>query len=126
MDIASHQKIVKSTTAIPRPVGNGHANGHSAELIKGRGIRHRKASPSQRVHFAADVAVGAKRVELSNGQLCDLFEISPVALRDELQRRAATSGNGNDEPDLAAMAIELVARLGLDGAFDLLVEVTER
>jgi hypothetical protein len=118
----------------------GNGNGHSAELIKGRGIRHRKATRAERVALAADVATGVKRVDLSNGQLCDLFNVSAVELRDELQRRAAaTNGNGGAQrsvldipvpdmttPTLREMAAELVDHLDLDGAVDLLVAITER
>jgi len=43
-------------------------------------------------------------------------------LRAERKART-TAANENDRETLSAMAVELVARLGLDGALDLLVEV---
>src|SRR5262245_50839808 len=116
--VALASKLV-NTTAIPRP-GNGNGS------VNGRGLKHLKASQQERVGLAADVVTGEKHVDLSYGQLCSVFDVPPVALRNELKRRAAVgNGNGGAE-NLTAMAAELVSQLGLDGAFDLLVEVTER
>ena len=119
MGLAS--KLV-NTTAIPQPVtGNGN------RPINGRGLKHLKASLQVRVALAADVATGERHVDLSYGQICSVFDVPPPALRAELKARATANGNGNGGADtLTAMATELVDHLGLDRAFDLLVEVTER
>jgi hypothetical protein len=65
--------------------------------INGRGLRHLKLSSQERVALAADVATGAKHVDLSHGQLCSVFEVTPPALRAELKARAAANGTGNGE-----------------------------
>jgi hypothetical protein len=84
---------------------------------------------AERVSLAADVATGQKQFVPSLSHLALLFHVNVAALRAELKARnaatAAADGNG-EMKTLADMAIELVARLGLDAAFDLLVEVTER
>jgi hypothetical protein len=113
-------------------ISSGHTttngNGNGSDAVSGRGLAHRKWTLAERVAFAADLATGVKHLDLSRGQLCSILHVPPAALRAELRaRRSAAAANGNGEAlCLAAMATELVARLGLDGAFDLLVEVTER
>ena len=121
MLIAALKEAVKAA-ATPRPVtGNGNGS------VKGRGLKHLKATQQELVGLAADVATGAKHLDLSRGQLCAVFGVSPPALRAELKARAAANGDGNGGAEtLPAMAVELVNRLGLDGAFDLLVEAAER
>jgi hypothetical protein len=116
MLIAALKKSVKSTTAIPRAVtGNGNGS------VNGRGLKHRKATQRELTGLAADVVTGVKHLDLSRGQLCSVLGVTPAALRAELGARAL-----NERDTLTAMAAELVGRLGLDGAFDLLVEVAER
>src|SRR5262245_13788056 len=115
MHMAVLKKSVKSTTAIPRAV-----TGNGSKPVNGRGLKHRKATQRELIGLAADVVTGVKPLDLSKGQICSVFGVTPAALRAELGDRAV---NGMDT--LTAMAAELVDRLGLDGAFDLLVEVAE-
>jgi hypothetical protein len=57
--------------------------------VSGRGIRRRKPSPSQRVSLAADLASGQLQLEPSLGQACELFNVTPAQVREELKTRAA-------------------------------------
>jgi hypothetical protein len=103
------------------------ATGNGSVLVNGRGIRQRKLSREQAVALAADLATGEKPFRPSLTQACSAVNNVPVtAVRAEIKRRAAaTNGNGGAET-LTAMAAELVDRLGLDGALDLLIAATER
>src|SRR6516225_3774808 len=103
-------------------IGNGHGNGSEPGSVNGRGLAHRKLSYSERVALAADVATRVRRFEPSLGQLSSLFHVNVAAVRAEIKARAAVAANGNGEAKtLGDMACELVARLGLNAAFDLLV-----
>lgn len=75
--------------------------------LKGTGLNHRKLSPKGRISLAADVATGVRQVDLSHSQICDVFDVTPPALRAELKARAAANGNGHD--DHVAQFVELWA-----------------
>jgi hypothetical protein len=125
--------------AFHQSVNGGDGGDGSAPPLKGAGLNHRKISPQARVDLAADVATGVRRLDLSHGQLCAVFGVTPPALRAELKARAAANGNGGaqscsvlDVPfpgaaeTLREMADVLIDHLGLDGACDLLIETAER
>jgi hypothetical protein len=57
--------------------------------VSGRGIRRRKLTRSQRVGLAADLASGQLQLEPSLGQACELFNVTPAQVREELKARAA-------------------------------------
>jgi|SRR6516162_8280179 hypothetical protein len=101
---------------------NGNGGGNGSDPISGRGLAHRKLSYPERVSLAADVADHVKWFDPSLSQLASIFRVDVAALRAERKART-TAANENDRETLSAMAVELVARLGLDGALDLLVEV---
>jgi hypothetical protein len=57
--------------------------------VSGRGIRRRKLTRFQRVRLAADLASGQLQLEPSLGQACELFNVTPAQVREELKARAA-------------------------------------
>jgi hypothetical protein len=116
--MAALKKSVNSTTTIPRPVtGNGSVS------VSGRGLLRR--AYDQRLNMAVDYKLGQLKLDPSLKNICEIFHVSQTDLREALKTHAAlTNGNGGLEP-LTAMAVELVGQLGLDGAFDLLVEVDD-
>jgi hypothetical protein len=63
------------------PNGNGAVNG--------RGLRHRRLWPGERIALAADVATKQRLFEPSLGQVAHLFGVPIVQLRAELKARAA-------------------------------------
>jgi hypothetical protein len=77
-------------------VNNGNSNG-SVPHMRGRGIRRRKLSRNQRAKLAADWASGRLQLELSLGQACELFNVPPAQVREELKARA--------EPERRALAL---------------------
>src|SRR5215831_7273028 len=119
MLMAALKEPVKAVTTRP-PTGNG------SKPVIGRGVKHRKLSRQGRIALAADIATGSRPYVPSLAQTCSALDISIAAVRAEIKARAAAAnGNGGTKP-LAIMAAELVNQLGLDGAFDLLVEAAER
>ena len=87
------------------PVVNG--------VVNGRGVKH--LTRQGRIARAADVATRVKRLELSQSQICDVFGISPVALRAELKARAATKTNGNGRYSAKAQHVVQNFVAGLNG-----------
>jgi hypothetical protein len=79
---------------------------------------------AEHVALAADVALGEKPFELSQGQLCQVFHITPAALRIEIKARA--NGNGHEDAITAAakqQLLEVVAELGVGPTIDLLCDI---
>jgi hypothetical protein len=97
----------------------------SESVLNGRGIRQRKLSREQAVALAADLATGEKPFKPSLAQACSTVGVPIAAVRAEIKARAAKNGNGGAETS-ATMAAELVNQLGLEGAFDLLIEAAKR
>jgi hypothetical protein len=81
-------------------------------------------TPAERIAFAADVATGAKQLDLSRGQLCSVFHVTPAALRDEIKAR---NGNGHDTAAEEAIAKDrirtAVNAVGMCRVIDLLSEI---
>ena len=101
---------------------NGHRN--KSDALSGRGLAHRMWTLAERIAYAADVAMGVKHLDLSRGQLCSIFHITPGALRAELKARA--NGNGHEDAIAAAAKqrlSEAVAELGIGPAIDLLCDI---
>ena len=107
-------------------ISSGHTttngNGNGSDAVSGRGLAHRKWTLAERIAYAADVATGVKHLDLSQGQLCQVFHITPVALRAELKAR-------NDKGTAAVpewMKVRLrtiVDDLGLTTTVELLSEI---
>jgi hypothetical protein len=102
--------------------GNGNGDGSGLDAISGRGLAHRKWTVAERIAYAADVATGAKQLNLSQGQLCQVFHITPAALRAELKAR---NGNGAAAvPEWAKVRLRtIVDDLGLTTTVELLSEI---
>jgi len=68
-----------------------HVNNENASVnggaINGRGVKHLKLTRQERISQAADVATGEKQIDLSLGQICLIFNVTPAALRAELRAR---------------------------------------
>jgi len=107
-------------------ISSGHTttngNGNGSDAVSGRGLAHRKWTLTERIAYAADVATGMKHLDLSQGQLCSIFHITPGALRAEIKAR-----NGNRREEVLADARtnlrEIVDEVGLDAAMNLLSEM---
>ena len=99
---------------------NGHRN--KSDALSGRGLAHRKWTLAQRIAYAADVAMGMTQLDLSQGQLCSIFHITPAALRAEIKAR---NGNGHEEvlADVRTNLREIVDEVGLNTTMDLLSEI---
>jgi hypothetical protein len=123
-------------------VNGGNGGNGSAPPIKGSGINHRALNKYGRGRLAAEVALGIRPFVPSHAQLAQVFNVSSHLLTQKIKalqqqqvrqqqaseqasERASERATGEAET-LTAMAVELVNRLGLDGAFDLLVNATER
>ena len=108
-------------------ISSGHTttngNGNGSDAVSGRGLAHRKWTLAERIAYAADVATGMKHLDLSQGQLCSIFHITPGALRAEIKARA--NGNGREEmlADARTNLREIVDEVGLDAAMNLLSEM---
>jgi hypothetical protein len=99
-----------------------NGNGNGADALSGRGLAHRKWTLAQRIAYAADVAMGMTQLDLSQGQLCSIFHITPAALRAEIKAR---NGNGHEEvlADVRTNLREIVDEVGLNTTMDLLSEI---
>jgi hypothetical protein len=99
-----------------------NGNGNGSDALSGAGLAHRKWTLAERIAYAADVATGVKHLDLSQGQLCLIFHITPGALRAEIKAR-----NGNRREEVLADARtnlrEIVDEVGLDAAMNLLSEM---
>ena len=107
-------------------ISSGHTttngNGNGSDAVSGRGLAHRKWTLAERVAFAADLATGVKHLDLSQGQLCQVFHITPVALRAELKAR---NGKGTAAvPEWMKIRLRtIVDELGLTTTVELLSEI---
>jgi hypothetical protein len=57
------------------------------DSVRGRGLRHRKLTPQERIALAADVAMGKRPFEPSLAQSCSLLNVSIAAVRAEIKAR---------------------------------------
>jgi len=118
MLMAALKKSVNAAATLRPVTGNG-----SKPTVNGRGVKHRKLTRQERISLAADIATGSRPYMPSLAETCSVLDAPIAAVRAEIKARAAeANGNGRAET-LTAMAVELVHQLGLDGAFDLLVQV---
>ena len=107
-------------------ISSGHTttngNGNGSDAVSGRGLAHRKWTLAERIAYAADVATGVKHLDLSQGQLCQVFHITPVALRAELKAR---NGKGTAAvPEWMKVRLRtIVDDLGLTTTVELLSEI---
>ena len=99
-----------------------NGNGNGSDALSGRGLAHRKWTLAQRIAHAADVAMGMTQLDLSQGQLCSIFHVTPGALRAEIKAR---NGNGHEEmlADAKTYLREIVDEVGLNTTMDLLSEI---
>jgi hypothetical protein len=99
-----------------------NGNGNGADALSGRGLAHRKWTAEERIAYAADVAMGVTRLDLSFSQLCTVFHITPSALRAAIKAR-----NGNEHAGTLAAAKtylhEFVDEMGLNTTMDLLSQI---
>jgi hypothetical protein len=108
--------------AVRRPVTD-----KGSEPVNGRGIKHRKLTHQELVSLAADIATGSRPYVPSLAHTCSALGVPIAAVRAEIKRRVAVNGNSNGRLEgPMGMAVELVDRFGFDGAYDLLLEATER
>jgi hypothetical protein len=84
-------------------------NPNEPEVVRGRGLKHRKLSPNQRRDLAADLLTGQQRFEPSLEQVCWLLGTTPVRVRAELKVRATRNGNG--QADAVRAFVESWSRL---------------
>ena len=107
-------------------ISSGHTttngNGNGSDAVSGRGLAHRKWTLAERIAYAADVATGVKHLDLSQGQLCQVFHITPVALRAELKAR---NGKGTAAvPEWMKVRLRMIVdELGLTTTVELLSEI---
>ena len=107
-------------------ISSGHTttngNGNGSDAVSGRGLAHRKWTLTERIAYAADVATGMKHLDLSQGQLCSIFHVTPGALRAEIKAR---NGNGREEvlADAKTYLREIVDEVGHNTTMDLLSEI---
>ena len=83
-----------------------HVNNENASVnggaINGRGVKHLKLTRQERISQAADVATGEKQIDLSLGQICLIFNVTPAALRAEL-RHVAFAGTASRRSSSAGL-----------------------
>src|SRR5262249_46653656 len=112
MQITSLKQSANGAAARPVP---------AVPIVAGRGLRHRKLSRQALIALAADIATGRCSFAPSIGQVSLIFGLPTAVVRKEIKARAATNGNGAAKP-LTALADQLIEQLGLDEAFELLVQ----
>jgi hypothetical protein len=66
------------------------------DSVNGRGVKHLKLTPQERIALAADVATGKRPFDPSLAQTCLLLDVPVTAVRAEIKARAA-NGNGPSE-----------------------------
>jgi hypothetical protein len=80
-----------NTAALLRPV-----TGNGSKPVNGRGIKHRKLSPQQRISLAADLATAVQPYVPSLADACSIVGASIPSVRNEIKKRvAAANGNGH-------------------------------
>jgi hypothetical protein len=91
--------------------------------VRGRGIEHRNLNHDQRIALALGLQNGT--VSLDNLSRKQALAVAGVTKSE--MRRARRKANGNGlAPPAAALAADLVEMVGLDTAFDLLVEANPK
>jgi hypothetical protein len=70
-------------------------NSGEPEVVRGRGLAHRKLSRKQRLSLAADLATGQCRLDPSLGQISIITGMPVAAISAETKARATRNGNGH-------------------------------
>jgi len=91
--------------------------------VRGRGIEHRNLNHDQRIALAIGLQNGT--VCLDNLSRKQALAVAGVTKSEMRRARRKANGNGH-APPAAALAADLVEMVGLDTAFDLLVEANTK
>jgi hypothetical protein len=71
----------------------------NSPVIKGAGVKHRKAGLHERAELAVDAVTATRPFVPSNGQAAQIFAVPPATLHEHLAARRRLNGNGGNGDD---------------------------